>query len=81
MHHYGEEFTTSMIYGDRFEIQCRNHVTGAVLTLSGPVKGAFESGNEVMDESFARDLGIKLARFLKQSLMGGPAPRVGGVSA
>ncbi len=73
MHHYGEAFTTSRVYGDTFEIQCANHITGAVLTLSGPVHGVFESGEEVMDEHFAHDLGMKLAHFLRQNLMGGPA--------
>ena len=73
MHHYGEEFTTSRVYGDTFEIQCANHVTGAVLTLSGPVRGVFESGKEVMDERFAHALGTKLAHFLRQNLMGGPS--------
>jgi hypothetical protein len=73
MHHYGEKFTTSKVYGDTFEIQCTNHVSGAVITLSGPVRGVFESGEEVMDEGFAHHLGIKFAHFLKQNLMGGPA--------
>ena len=74
MHHYGEKSTTSTVYGDTFEIQCKNQITGAVLTLSGPVRGVFESGNEVMDEPFAQALGMKLARFLRENLMGGPAP-------
>ena len=71
MHHYGEAFTTSTIDENNFEIQCTNHVTGAVLTLSGPVRGVFESGDEAMDEGFAHAFGIRLAQFLRQNLTGG----------
>jgi hypothetical protein len=71
MHHYGEAFTTSTVGDYTFEIQCTNHVTGAVLTLSGPVRGVFESGNELVDEQFAQALGTKLAQFLRQNLTGG----------
>ena len=70
MHHFGEQYTKAKADGKTFEIQCTNHVTGAIVKLSGPVRGVFEAGNEVMDQDFAHNLGMKLARFLRENLMG-----------
>jgi len=72
MHHYGEAFTTAKVEGNSFKIQCTNHVTGAVVTLSGPVQGVFEASDEEVDLPFANNLARKLAHFLRENLMGGP---------
>jgi hypothetical protein len=68
MHHFGEEFTRSRIRGQNFEIECRNHVTGAVVKISGPVQGVLEDEGEVIDQTFVEDLGRKFAHFLKDNL-------------
>lgn len=69
MHHYGEDFTRSRIIGSRFEIQCRNHVTGAVITLSGPTEGLLENGDDRVDDLFVDELGRKLVHFLRENLI------------
>ncbi len=70
MHHYGEKYTRSTVGGGVFEIQCENHVTGAVVTLSGPVDGVFEREGDVIDEATAEQLGRRLAAFLRENLRG-----------
>jgi hypothetical protein len=77
MHHYGEKYTRSRVARGVFEIQCRNHVTGAVVTLSGPVRGVFETDGGIVDEATAQELGRRLAEFLRENMRGpaSSAPR------
>lgn len=51
MHHYGETDTYVAIFANEFVFEFKNHVTGAVITLRGPLQGVFEDSGQVMDEN------------------------------
>jgi hypothetical protein len=65
MHHYGETDTYVAILADDFVFEFRNHETGAVITLRGPLKGVFEDSVKVMDEPKARAIADQLAHYLR----------------
>ena len=70
MHHYGEQYTKAEIDKQKaqFTITLQNHVTGAKLTLTGPLMGVFESNERTVDQNAADNLGRELAHFLRRVL-------------
>jgi len=68
MHHFGETHITAQADERTFTIVCRNAVTGAAITVSGPVAGIFEDPGRVMDSNSAWILAADLAHFFRQRL-------------
>ena len=68
MHHYGEDAVRAEVSEDTFKIFLQNHVTGAVITVSGPIKGIFENRTRKLNQMTAENLGRELAHFLRQNL-------------
>jgi len=66
MHHYGEDGIRAKVDDRSFKIELRNHVTGAVITVQGPVRGAFEQPDQRMDEAAAMYVGRELAHALRE---------------
>jgi hypothetical protein len=75
MHHYGEQFVKAHVDKSKsvFNITLTNHVTGAQLSLTGPLNGVFETEEKVMDQAAAEELGRKMAHFLRDNLTSGTA--------
>jgi len=65
MHHYGETATNVTILANEFVFEFTNHVTGAAITLRGPLQGVFEDSSRVMDEPTAQTIASQLAHYLR----------------
>ena len=69
MHHYGEQYVKAEVSENKFNIVIRNHVTGAEITLSGPVEGIYEAPERKLDQGNALELGREIAHFLSNYLV------------
>ncbi len=67
-HHYGEDAVTVNVSDTTFTIVLGNHVTGAQITITGPVQGVFETRRKVMNRARAQELGQALAHFIRDVL-------------
>ncbi len=68
MHHYGEAAVKVELSENTFRILLQNHITGAKITVSGPIEGVFESEERKLDQMSAENLGRELAHFLREVL-------------
>jgi hypothetical protein len=68
MHHYGEAAVKVEISENNFMILLQNHITGAEITVSGPIEGIFETKDRKLDQMSAENLGRELAHFLRETL-------------
>ena len=66
MRHFGEDAVEVEVKGDEFIISFTNHVTGAKITLSGPVEGVFADPDRKMEPSDAHLLGMEIAHLLRR---------------
>ena len=69
MHHYGEMHFKVDISGDEFVIILFNHITGAEITVSGPLEGVFEDKMRRIDEAGVENLGREIAHVLRKVLI------------
>jgi hypothetical protein len=69
MHHYGEDAVRVEISKKNFNILIQNHDTGAVITVSGPLKGIFEEKDQEIDLIGAEGLGREVAHLLRKFLI------------
>jgi hypothetical protein len=69
MHHYGEGAVRVEILKRNFKILIQNHDTGAVISVSGPLKGIFEDKNQKIDLIEAEALGREVAHLLRKFLV------------
>lgn len=72
MHHYGEIAVKVELFDYKekgtFNIILTNHLTGAEITVSGPIKGVFETEEHILDHVTAERLGREIAHTLKRVL-------------
>jgi hypothetical protein len=68
MHHYGEAAVQVSISQDSFKIVLSNHLTGAEITVAGPVQGVFENKEKAIDQMTAERLGNEFAHVARQIL-------------
>ncbi len=68
MHHYGEDAVRADISAVGFTIIVKNHVTGAEITVTGPLQGVYEDASKKMDQGGAEHLGRELAHFARNIL-------------
>lgn len=68
MHHYGEDAVKVKVFQNSFQILIRNHVTGAEITISGPLEGVFENKERKLDQFGVEHLGNEFAHFLRDIL-------------
>lgn len=68
MRHYGKMPVEVRMYGNTFNIFLKNHMTGAVITISGPIEGVFESKERILDQKTAEELGSEIADVLRRVL-------------
>ena len=68
MHHYGEMAVETKIYRNTFSILLKNHLTGAKITVSGPITGVFEDKEHILDQKTAKELGREIAHVLRRVL-------------
>lgn len=66
MHHYGEDAVSVELLATSFKIELRNHVTGAVITVSGPREGVFENPEKVVEQNEAYALASELAHLMRR---------------
>jgi hypothetical protein len=70
MHHFGEDMTHGWIDGDRFVVEAKHHVTGAVVRMEGPTKGVLTNPGGVVDAGLVGNLAAEFAHFLRVNLNG-----------
>lgn len=68
MHHYGEMHFKVGISGDEFEIILFNHITGAQITVHGPLEGVFEDKMRRIDQEGVENLGREIAHVFRKVL-------------
>ena len=66
MHHYG--VLRADVYSDSFSIIIKNNVTGAEITISGPIEGMFESRFRRLTTGNVQELANRVAQLFKESL-------------
>ena len=69
MHHYGEMHFKVNISRNNFKIILFNHITGAEITVSGPLKGVFEDKRRRLDQAGVENLGREIAHVLRNVLI------------
>ena len=67
--HFGEDAVDAAVLANTFTIVLRNHVTGAEITLTGPLKGMFEDPERALDPAFVSYLGSELAHRIREILV------------
>ena len=66
VHHYGEDAVNVELSESGFRIELQNHVSGAVITVSGPREGVFEDPDKVMEASDASELASEVAHLMRR---------------
>jgi hypothetical protein len=72
MHHHGEDAVSVEVSSSGFGIELQSHVSGATVTISGPIHGVFENPNHAMDQNAAIRLGEEIAHTMRRAT--GEAP-------
>lgn len=67
--HFGEGAVEAVVLASTFTIVLRSHVTGAQITLTGPLKGLFEDPDRALDPDSVSDLGSELAHRIREILV------------
>jgi hypothetical protein len=65
MHHYDEDAVQAWVTEDGFRIELENHVSGATITVLGPLRGVFEDPEQQMDEASAMQIGQEFAQMMR----------------
>jgi hypothetical protein len=68
MHHYGESAVEVNVSSTTFMVVLTNHVTGAKITITGPVTGVFEDPTRRIDVNEVRKMGDEIAHLLRNIL-------------
>lgn len=68
MHHYGEDSTYVSESENAFNIEFKNKVSGAVITMRIPKDGALENPNSKMTLEIARQVADEVAHQLRRLL-------------
>jgi hypothetical protein len=66
MHHYGEDAMKVELDDSAFRIELQNHVSGAVITISGPREGVFQDSDKVMERNDAYELASEVAHLMRR---------------
>jgi hypothetical protein len=61
-------FETSISRND-FKIILTNHITGAEITVAGPLRGVFEDELSSLDQAGVENLGREIAHLLRKVLV------------
>lgn len=72
-HHYGEDSTNVHETGSAFNIEFRNKVSGAIITMRIPKEGALEDPGAQMTFNLAGDVAREIAHHLRVLLDKEPA--------
>ena len=67
--HFGEDAVEAAVLANTFTIVLRNHVSGAEITLTGPLKGMFEDPEKPLDSDSVKYLGSELAHRIREILV------------
>ena len=67
--HFGEDAVEAVVLANTFTIVLRSHVTGAQITLTGPLKGLFEDPEKALDPAYVNYLGSELAHRIREILV------------